>query len=70
MQTHMCVEGAVRAAYDLGFECAVVGDACATRALAYGEKTVAGEDVHASTLATLDRYYGKVTDTESVIEGR
>ncbi|MBP2681818.1 MAG: cysteine hydrolase [Candidatus Krumholzibacteriota bacterium] len=70
MQTHMCVEGAVRAAYDLGFECTVVRDACATRALAYGEKTVAAEDVHAATLATLDRYYGKVTDTESVIKGQ
>ncbi len=70
MQTHMCVEGAVRAAYDLGFECTVVGDACATRALAHGEKTVAADDVHAATLATLDRYYGKVADTESVIKGQ
>jgi nicotinamidase-related amidase len=70
MQTHMCVEGAVRAAYDLGFECAVVRDACATRALTFGDKTIAAEDVHLSTLATLDRYYGKVTDTESIIGGQ
>ena len=31
MQTHMCLEAATRAAHDLGFECVVVGDACATR---------------------------------------
>jgi nicotinamidase-related amidase len=67
MQTHMCVEGAVRAAYDLGFECVLVGDACATRTLKYGEKTMTAEDVHASTLATLDRNYAKVVDTDSFV---
>lgn len=68
MQTHMCVEGAVRAAYDLGFECILVRDACATRALTYGEKKIAAEDVHLSTLATLDRNYAKVVDTESLVK--
>jgi len=38
--------------------------------LTYGEKTISAEDVHLSTLATLDRYYGKVADTESVIKGQ
>ena len=68
MQTHMCVEGAVRAAYDLGFECVLVRDACATRALTYGEKTIAAEDVHLSTLATLDRNYTKVVDTNAFVK--
>jgi nicotinamidase-related amidase len=67
MQTHMCVEGAVRAAYDLGFDCVLVGDACATRALTYGGKTISAEDVHLSTLATLDRNYAKVVDTNSFV---
>ena len=48
MQTHMCVEGAVRAAYDLGFECILVHDACATRPLTHGGKTVKAGDVHSS----------------------
>ncbi|UCH85813.1 MAG: cysteine hydrolase [Candidatus Latescibacterota bacterium] len=68
MQTHMCVEGAVRAAYDLGFECTVVGDACATRALTYGERTVSAEDVHSSTLSSLDRIYATVVDTQTFVE--
>ena len=42
----------------------------ATRALTFGDKTIAAEDVHLSTLATLDRYYGKVADTESFIKGQ
>ncbi len=68
MQTHMCLEGAVRAAYDLGFECTVVADACATRDLTYGDDTVAAGDVHAATLSTLDRVYARVIDTAAALE--
>lgn len=63
MQTHMCLEAAVRAAHDYGFECIVVQDACATKDLKYGDKLVRAEDVHASTLATLQTGgYAKITD--------
>ena len=31
MMTHMCVEATTRAAFDLGFQCTVVHNACATR---------------------------------------
>jgi nicotinamidase-related amidase len=64
MQTHMCLEAATRAAHDLGFECVVIADACATRDLSYGGTTVKAADVHAATLATLDRTYATVVDTE------
>jgi nicotinamidase-related amidase len=67
MQTHMCLEAATRAAHDLGFTCTVVGDACATRDLQYGDRTVPAADVHASTLATLNRTYAKVVDTETFL---
>jgi len=68
MQTHMCLEAAARAAHDLGFECVVVADACATRDLTFGDRTVAAADVHAATLATLDRSYAEVTDTETFLK--
>jgi len=64
MQTHMCVEGAVRAAYDLGFKCVVVGDACATKDLKYGDATINAADVHNSTLSSVHKIYGTVVDTE------
>ena len=70
MQTHMCLEAAARAAHDLGFECVVVGDACATRDLKYGDRTVPAADVHASTLATLDGTYAKVVDTRTLLGGQ
>ncbi len=69
MQTHMCLEAATRAAHDLGFECVVIGDACATRNLKYGDRTVPAADVHTSTLATLDGTYAKVVDTEIFLGG-
>lgn len=56
MQTHMCLEGGTRAAYDLGYKCTVIADACATRDLKYADKTIKAADVHASTLATLKSY--------------
>lgn len=67
MQTHMCVEAAVRAAHDLGFACVLVGDACATRDLAYGGAVVDATSVHTATLATLDRIYAEVVDTDAFL---
>ncbi|MDH5705060.1 MAG: cysteine hydrolase [Candidatus Aminicenantes bacterium] len=68
MMTHMCVEAAVRAAHDFGFECLVVQDACATRALKYKDREIPAEAVYYSTLATLSGYYAKVTDTETFLK--
>lgn len=68
MQTHLCLEAATRAAYDYGFECIVVGDACATKDLKYGDKTVKAEDVQTCTLATIDNIYGKVIDLKAFRE--
>jgi nicotinamidase-related amidase len=67
MQTHMCVEAAVRAAYDLGFECVLVGDACATRNLKYKDREVSAECVQDATLSALDRTYATVVDTETFL---
>lgn len=67
MQTHMCLEGGTRAAYDLGYRCTVIGDACATRNLTMGETTILANDVHLSTLATL-KSYAKVLSTKEYLK--
>lgn len=69
MQTHMCLEAGTRAAHDLGYECIVVEDACATRDLKFGEVTVKAKDVHYSTLATL-KSYGKVITFKEFLDSQ
>ncbi|MHC1728084.1 MAG: cysteine hydrolase family protein [Syntrophobacteraceae bacterium] len=60
MMTHMCVDATTRAAFDLGFECTLIHDACATRNLAFGQTTVLAGHVHAAFLAALGAVYAKV----------
>ena len=60
MMTHMCVDASVRQAADLGYKVTLVGDACATRAQAYGGETVPARQVHAAFLAALNGFYAKV----------
>lgn len=63
MQTHMCLEGGVRAAYDYGFVCFVVQDACATKDLKFNDQIIPAKHVHLSTLSTLGAY-AKIIDTD------
>ena len=67
MQTHMCLEAAVRAAKDLGFSCLVASDACATRALQYEEHIIPAKSVHYSTLNTLQGSYARVLTTDAIL---
>jgi nicotinamidase-related amidase len=64
MQTHMCVEAAVRAAADLGYKCILIHDACATKDLKSGDRIIKSEDVHYSTLSTLRSYSAVVSTLE------
>jgi len=69
MQTHMCLEAAVRAAHDYGFNCIVIQDACATRDLNYGDEIVKACDVHSATLSTISGGgYAKVVDMSEFIK--
>lgn len=67
MQTHMCVEAAVRAAADMGYKVTLIHDACATRTLTWDGMTIPSAQVQASTLATL-KSYCKILSTSSFIE--
>jgi len=63
MQTQMCLEAAVRAAHDYGFECVVIQEACATKDLTFGGKVAKADDVQTSTFATfVNGGYSKVIE--------
>jgi len=51
--THMCIDTTVRAAFDLGFRCLVLSDACATKDMAYGGVAVKAQQVQAAFMAAL-----------------
>ena len=65
MMTHMCIDTTVRAASDLGFKVELIGNACATKNLTHGDRTVAAADVHAAYLAALDGTFATVTEWEA-----
>jgi nicotinamidase-related amidase len=60
MMTHMCIDTTTRAAADLGFQCTLAHDACATRDLAFGGEKVPAKAVQASYLAGLNGAFAKV----------
>ncbi|MDA8257555.1 MAG: cysteine hydrolase family protein [Betaproteobacteria bacterium] len=69
MMTHMCVDSTVRAAGDLGFECVLAHDACATRALSFGGTTVPAATVHVAFLAALNGLFARVQAVDEVCAG-
>jgi nicotinamidase-related amidase len=66
MMTHMCVDTTTRAAADLGFNCVLVHDACATRDLMFGDKKVSAADVQISYIAAIDGAFASVQAADTV----
>lgn len=68
MMTHMCIDTTVRAAYDLGYECIVVKDCCATKILKIDEDEISAENVHNAFMAALNGVFSKVLTTKLILE--
>ncbi len=66
MMTHMCVDSTTRAAFDYGFKCTVVADACATRSLSFGSSVIPAEHVNGAFLAALSAVYATVVNTKTL----
>lgn len=67
MMTHMCVDSTVRAAFDLGLDCTVAHDACATKALQWGPTMVPADLVQVTILASLSGVFAQVKDSSDLI---
>jgi nicotinamidase-related amidase len=66
--SHMCIDATVRAGFDLGFNCVVAEDACATRELSFNDTIIQASDVHASFMAALSGTYARVLSTIQVLK--
>jgi nicotinamidase-related amidase len=69
MMTHMCIDTTVRAAFDLGFQCQLAGDACATRDLVRQGLVVPAAQVQAAFLAALDGTFATVRSVQDLCAG-
>ena len=69
MMTHMCVDATTRAAKDLGFNCTLIGDACATKNLEIYSEKVNANDVQNAFLAALNSTYARVCTSKEFISG-
>ena len=67
MMTHMCVDATARAAFDYGFGCTILHDACATRQLSFGSETVPAGQVQSAFLAALNGIYAEVVSATEFI---
>jgi nicotinamidase-related amidase len=56
MMTHMCVDSTTRQAAELGFQCTLLSDACATRDLVIENNIAQADQVQASFLAALQSF--------------
>lgn len=66
MMTQMCIDSTVRAAADLGFECLLAHDACATKSLSFGGEAVPAASVQTAFLAALNGLFAKVQSVDEL----
>jgi nicotinamidase-related amidase len=66
MMTHMCVEATARAAFDYGFQCTVLHDACATKTLNFAGRDIPAAQVHGAFLTALNGVYARVESVEEL----
>ena len=64
--SHMCIDTTVRAAFDLGFRCFVVSDACATRNMEFGGITIEASQVHAAFMAALSVPFAQIIEVNKL----
>jgi len=66
MMTSICADSSARAAADLDFRRRLAHDACATRLLAFGSRTLAASDVRAVFMASLDGPFANVASAREI----
>ncbi|MFC1581195.1 cysteine hydrolase family protein [Thermodesulfobacteriota bacterium] len=66
--SHMCIDTTVRAAFDSGYSCRLISDACATRNLEFEGKVIKASDVHAAFMASLGGPFAAVLTTQAFLK--
>jgi nicotinamidase-related amidase len=67
--SHMCIDASTRAAFDLGFSCTLIHDACATRDLVFQGLTIPAAQVHGAFMAALGMRYARIMSLKDFLGG-
>ena len=67
--SHMCIDASTRAAFDYGFTCTVIHDACASRDVVFEGRTIPAAQVHGAFMAALGMRYAQVISLKEFLEG-
>jgi nicotinamidase-related amidase len=65
--SHMCIDATTRAAFDYGWPCTVIHDACATRDLVFEGLTIPAAQVHGAFMAALKMRFARVMALEEYL---
>jgi len=68
--SHMCVDTSVRAAFDLGYNCHVISDACATRDLEFEGRSIPASVVHDAFMASFNGLFAVLSTTQEFLDSR
>ncbi|OGT37077.1 MAG: hypothetical protein A3F12_03620 [Gammaproteobacteria bacterium RIFCSPHIGHO2_12_FULL_38_14] len=68
MMTHLSIDATVRAAYDHGFSCTILDDACAAHPLEYNHSPIPAQEVHYAFLAALQSNYANILHAEEFLK--
>ena len=67
--SHMCIDASNRAAFDFGFRCTVIHDACASRDLVFQGLTIPAAQVHGAFMAALGARYARIMSVKDFLSG-
>ena len=67
--SHMCIDASTRAAFDFGFTCTVIHDACASRDVVFEGRTIPAGQVHGAFMAALGMRYARVVAVKEFLSG-
>ena len=68
--SHMCIDGVVRAAADLGYKVTLIHDACATRDLEFNGHVIPAAQVQGAFMASLGFAYASVMSADEYLQSQ
>ncbi|HSW69582.1 MAG TPA: cysteine hydrolase family protein [Gammaproteobacteria bacterium] len=68
MMTHLAIDATVRAAYDSGFNCTVLHDACTTKNLEFNNMIIPAQSVQNAFLAAIQPLYANVISVKELLQ--